>query len=88
MSCTWFDKACDRIRYLISKKSGITDSSNHNFAKIRFDSHISLPVEKILTFHNAVMLIKSVFNKNKNHYYYNIFLEKGLYEDKSNTEYF
>ena len=34
------------------------------------------------------MLIKSVVNKNKNHYYYNIFLEKGLYKDKSNTQYF
>ena len=34
------------------------------------------------------MLIKSVVNKNKNGYYYNIFLEKGLYKDKSNTEYF
>ena len=34
------------------------------------------------------MLIKSVVNKNKNHYYYNIFLEKGLYKDKSNTQHF
>ena len=22
--------------------------------------------------HNAIMLIKSIFNKNKNHYYYNV----------------
>ena len=27
-------------------------------------------------------------NKYKSHYYYNIFLEKGLYKDKSSTEYF
>ena len=45
-------------------------------------------IEKILTFYNAIMLIKSVVNKNKNGYYYNIFLEKGLYKDKSNTKYF
>ena len=29
----WFDNICDRIKYLISKKSGITDSINHNFGK-------------------------------------------------------
>ena len=32
--------------------------------------------------------IKSVVNKNKNKYYYNIFSEKGSYKDRSNTEYF
>ena len=42
----------------------------------------------ILTFHNVIILIKSVVNKNKNEYYYNIFLEEGLYKDKSNTKYF
>ena len=29
--CGCFDKICDRIKYLISEKSGITDSINHNF---------------------------------------------------------
>ena len=38
--------------------------------------------------HCVLILIKSVVNKNKNEYYYNIFLEKGLYKEKSNTEYF
>ena len=33
-----------------------------------------------MTFHNVTMLIKSVFNKNKNNHYYNIFLEKASYE--------
>ena len=32
--------------------------------------------------------IKSVVNKDKNNYYYNIFLEKGSYKNKSNTECF
>ena len=54
-------------------KSGITDSINHNFGKIRIDSYNSLPIEKILTFHNVIILIKSVINKNKNHCYYSIF---------------
>ena len=62
----WCDKICDRIKYLISEKCGITDSINHNFARIRIDLYNSLPIEKILTFHNIIMLIKSVVNKNKN----------------------
>ena len=36
----------------------------------------------MLTFHNVIILIKSVVNKNENKYYYNIFLEKGSYKDK------
>ena len=84
----WFDKICDKIKYLISRKCVHTGSINHNFARIRIDSYNSLLIEKILTFHNVIIRIKSVVNKNKNEYYYNIFLEKGSYKDKSNTEYF
>ena len=36
----------DKINYLISKKSGITESINHNFARIRIDSCNSLLIEK------------------------------------------
>ena len=72
----------------ISEESGITNSINHNFARIRIESYNSLPIEKILTFHNVIILIMSVGNKNKNSYYYNIFLEKGSYKDKTNTGYF
>ena len=50
----------DRINYLISKKSGITDSINQNFVRIRIDSYNSLPIEKALTFHNVILLINSV----------------------------
>ena len=83
-----FDKTCDKIECLISEKSGITDSINHNFGKIRTDSYNYLPIEQILTFHKVMILIKSVVDKNKNNYYCNIFLEKGLYKDKSDTQYF
>ena len=31
---------------------------------------------KVLTLYNVIALMKSVFNKDQNHYYYNIFLEK------------
>ena len=53
----------DKIRYLISEKSGITYSINHNFARIRIDSYNFLPLEKTLTFHNFIIPIKSVVNK-------------------------
>ena len=52
----------------------------HNYAKIKIDSYDSLPLEKALTLHNVIILIKSVFNKDQNHYYYNIFLEKCSYQ--------
>ena len=35
-----------------------------------------------MTWHNVILIIKSVVNKNKNEYYNNIFLEKGSYKDK------
>ena len=38
----------DRINYLTSKKSGITDNINHSFAGIRIDLYSSLPIEKAL----------------------------------------
>ena len=75
--------------YLIKvKKSGITDIINHNFGEIKVDSYTSMPIEKILTFHNVMILIKSVVNKNTNEYYYQIFLEKDSNKGKSDARYF
>ena len=51
-------------------ESGITNSINHNFERIRTDSYNSLPIDKIFVFHNFIMLIKSIVNKKKNHLYY------------------
>ena len=61
-------------------KSGITYLFSHNYAKIKVDSYDSLPLEKTLTFHNVIIHIKSVWNKDQNHYYYSIFLEKPSYQ--------
>ena len=55
-----FDKICDKIKHPTSKKGGITDSINHNFGDIRVDSYNFLPIEKILSFHNVIILTKSV----------------------------
>ena len=75
-----YDTTYNRIRYLISLKSGVTFIFSHNFAKTKVDSYDSLPREKILALHNVLLLIKSVLNKDKNHYYYMIFLEKCFYQ--------
>ena len=64
-SNSWHNEVCDRIRYLISKKSGITDSINHNLARIKIDSYNSSPIEKNTDFSFVIILIKSVVNKIK-----------------------
>ena len=74
-----YDDIYNRIRYL-SLKSSITYVFFHYFAKIKVDSYDSLPIEKRLTLHDAIILIKSFLNKDKNHYYYSIFLEKCSYQ--------
>ena len=50
-----------RIKYPLSEKISIIDSINHSFPRIRIDSYNFLPKAKILTFHNFMILIKSVF---------------------------
>ena len=50
----------------------------HNYARIKIDSPDFLPQEKTLALHNIIIFMKSVFDKNQNHYYCNIFLEKDF----------
>ena len=70
----------NRIRYFVSLKNGITYIPSHHFAKIKFNSYGCLSIEKSLTLHNVIIHIKSVLNKDKNHYYYKIFLVKCSYQ--------
>ena len=74
------DSTYIRVIYLMSVKSCISYTISHNYAKIKVDSWGSLPLEKEITFCDVMTLIKSVFNKDWNSYYYNIFLEKSSYE--------
>ena len=75
-----YDAIYNRIRCLLNLKSSITYIFSHYFTKIKVDSYDSLPTDKILTLHNVIILIKLVPNKDKNHYYYKIFLEKFSYQ--------
>ena len=71
-----YDAISDRIRYLISLKSSITYFTSHNYGRNKIDSYDALFLEKALTLHNFIILIKSVFNKDQNKICYNMFLEK------------
>ena len=64
----------------MNKKAGITNNVNYNFGKIKIDLYNSLYIKKRLIFHNFIILIKLVVNKNENKYYYDIFLEKSFYK--------
>ena len=75
-----------KVRYLIRVKSGITYIIHHNYVKMKVDLYTSLPLEKTFTLHNIILFIKWVFNKHNNNYYYNIFLEKSVYQLPKNND--
>ena len=75
-----YESIYNRIRYLIRQKSVITYIFPHYTAKVKVDSYDSLPIEKTLTLHNVIILIKSVINKDKNPNYYKFFLQKCSYQ--------
>ena len=75
-----YDAIYAKIIYHINLKSSMTYIFSHYFAKIKVDSYDFLPIEKILTLHNVVILINLVLNEDKNYYYYKIFLEKCSYQ--------
>ena len=75
-----YDFIYNKFRYLIGVKSGITYVISHNYAKVKVDSYDSLPLEKTMAFHSVIIHIMSVWNKDQNHYYYNMFLEKCSYQ--------
>ena len=75
-----YDAISCRIRYLIRLKSSITYIFSHYFAKIKVDSYCSFPIEETLTLYDVIIIFKSVLNKDKKHYYYEIFLGKCSYQ--------
>ena len=47
---------------------------------MKVNSYDSLPIDKFLILDNVTILLQSVLNKDKNHYYPKIFLEKCSYQ--------
>ena len=78
------DKIYNKIKYLISKKLVLQIVLIIILEGSEFTHIILYLLKKILTFHNVIILIQSVVNKNKTKYYYNIFFKKGSYKGKSN----
>ena len=72
----WFDNICDQISYKWKEKV-LQIVLIIILEKLEL-THIILYILKKMTFQNVIILIKSVVNKNKNNYYYNIFSEKSL----------
>ena len=52
----WWDKTCDRIKYLMSEKNSITDCINHNLQNSELIHIIICLLKKILTFHVIILL--------------------------------
>ena len=75
--CKKYDAIYDRIRYPIRVKNDITCVFSHVdfFAKIKVNSYdfCENNTHQIIF---IIILMKSVLNKNKNHYYSKIFLKK------------
>ena len=66
----------NRIKFLSRPNINISYVVFHSYVGMKINSNNDLPLEKTLTMHNVVILIKSVFNKNQNHYYCKVLLEK------------
>ena len=61
-----YDAIYNRIKYLISQKSGIKFFFPRNYAIIKIALCEVLPLEKTITLY-VIIFIKSVFNKNQNY---------------------
>ena len=73
-----YDANFNRVRYLIGVKNSVTYVISHDYAKIKVDSYDFLPLKKMLTFHNAIILIKSFLIKIE--ISTTILLKKGLHK--------
>ena len=67
-----YDDIYNRLRYPKSRNISIAYIFSY-FAKIKVGSCDSLIIEKRLNLSNVIILNKSAFNKDKSHYYYQIF---------------
>ena len=58
-----YNAVFNRVRYLIGIKNSISYVISYYYTKISVASFDSLPLEKNLTFHKVIILIKTVFHK-------------------------
>ena len=65
------------LNILKTVKTDIAYRIMNNYAIIKGGSYDYLPLEKII---NVIIFLKSVWNKDQNNFYCNIFSEKASYE--------
>ena len=73
-----FKKICDKVKYFISKKEVVLQIVLIKILERSEWIDIIFYLLKKLTFHNFIILIKSVVDKNENKYYYNLLFRKRL----------
>ena len=71
-----FKKICDKVKYFISKKEVVLQIVLIKILERSEWIDIIFYLLKKLTFHNFIILIKSVDDKNENKYYYNLLFRK------------
>ena len=80
----------NRIRYVTSVKSDIRYVISHNYPKIKVYWYNSLPLEKTVTFHNVIVVLKSfnllsfficsVISQDNSSNYCKLLFQKASYE--------
>ena len=70
-----YERCFDRVSYLIMLKNIYSSVYFQKFVKTKINSDNNLPLEKTLNIQNVVILVNSVFSKNQNYYYYQVFLK-------------
>ena len=72
-----YETIFEKIRYLVLLKKNVSDVYPHKYLKIKIDSDDGVLLEKTWNIYNVVIIpVKSVFNKNRSHYYYQAVLGK------------
>lgn len=72
-----YETIFEKIRYLVLLKNNVSDVYPHKYLKIKIDSDDGVLLEKTWNIYNVVIIpVKSVFNKNRSHYYYQAVLGK------------
>ena len=74
-----YEELWEKIRDLIRSITNDSDKSDEKHMKIKFNSDDSLLLQKMLEFHNLIIVIKSVFIEG-NKYYTLVFLDEYLYK--------
>ena len=74
-----YEELWEKIRDLIRSITNDSDKYDEKHMKIKFNSDDSLPLKKMLEFHNLIIVIKSVFIEG-NKYYTLVFLHEYLYK--------